>query len=60
MEEDDVHLFFICNFVRAAWFSEPWCLRTDVFIQNTPSLTQILLKMLNMNHPHASLLLGID
>uniref|UniRef100_A0ACD5YVP5 Uncharacterized protein n=1 Tax=Avena sativa TaxID=4498 RepID=A0ACD5YVP5_AVESA len=55
MEEDEIHLFFTCNFARAAWFSMSWHIRTDILIINTTSLTHLLLKLLNMNHPYASL-----
>jgi ribonuclease HI len=55
MEEDDVHLFFTCHFVRIAWFSAPWFICTDIITQNCSSLTQIILNLLNMGHPHASL-----
>jgi ribonuclease HI len=55
LEEDDIHLFFTCPFVKAAWFIAPWYIRTDLLIQNCSSLTQIILNLLKMNHPHASL-----
>jgi hypothetical protein len=55
MEETEIHLFFTCNFIRAAWFTEPWYIRTDALITNTTSLTQVILNLLNMNHPHATL-----
>ena len=54
-EEDDIHLFFTCPFVKAAWFLHPWFIRIDVITQNCSSLAQIILNLLNMNHPHASL-----
>ena len=55
MEEDDIHLFFTCNFARAAWFTAPWFIRSDILVLNCNSLTQLLITFLNMNHPHASL-----
>jgi hypothetical protein len=55
LEEDDTHLFFTCHFARAAWFSAPWFIRSSFLVANADSLTQIMLNLLNMNHPHASL-----
>jgi hypothetical protein len=55
MEEDDTHLFFTCNFAKAAWFISPWFIRSDNLVLNCNSITQIFQNLLNMNHPHASL-----
>jgi hypothetical protein len=55
MEETDVHLFFLCPFARAVWFSFPWCIRIDQVVDESRSITQTLLNILNMNHPYASI-----
>jgi hypothetical protein len=55
LEEDDIHLFFTCNFARAAWFSAPWFIRSYYLTVNCDSLSQIIVNLLNINHPHASL-----
>ena len=55
IEETDLHLFFTCGFAKAAWFSHPWYLKSDSLIANADSITQILLNMLNMNHPCGTL-----
>jgi hypothetical protein len=55
MEENDFHLFFTCNFARDAWFGHPWYIKTDALILNTNSLSDLFLKLLNMNHPNATL-----
>jgi hypothetical protein len=55
MEETDYHLFFSCNFARAAWFSSPWYIRTDALMLNTNSLTDIITQLINMKHPNGSL-----
>jgi hypothetical protein len=55
VEEDDLHLFFTCGFSKAAWFSDPWFIRTEVLISNADTRTEILKKIINLNHPHANL-----
>jgi hypothetical protein len=52
MEETKMHLLFTCNFARAAWFRKPWYIKKDVLVNDTDSLSHLLSKMLNMNHPH--------
>uniref|UniRef100_A0A8R7UVC7 Reverse transcriptase zinc-binding domain-containing protein n=1 Tax=Triticum urartu TaxID=4572 RepID=A0A8R7UVC7_TRIUA len=53
-QEDEVHMFFFCDFARAAWFSHPWFIRTDALVQIYTNIHSIILALLNMNHPHAS------
>lgn len=55
LEEDDIHLFFTCSFVKAAWFMHPWYIRTEVLIQGTQDLTHLILNILKLPHPHVSL-----
>jgi ribonuclease HI len=54
-EENDVHLFFLCPFVRATWFSKPWYIKIDQVAGTNISITQTILNILNMQHPHASI-----
>jgi hypothetical protein len=54
-EEDDIHLLFLCPFARAAWFADPWCIRSEGLVRNITSITEIIESLLTMNHPHASL-----
>lgn len=53
--EDDIHLFFLCDFARAAWFSSPWFLRSDILVQGHSTMHSILIHLVTMGHPHASL-----
>jgi hypothetical protein len=55
MEETDYHLFFTCNFARAAWFIQPWYIRVDLIVLNTNSITDVISNLLNMHHPQANL-----
>ena len=54
-DEDDLHLFFKCPFAKAAWFSEPWFIRTEILIDSSDSLAQSIKKILSLDHPHVNL-----
>ncbi|XBH90806.1 hypothetical protein VPH35_082361 [Triticum aestivum] len=54
-QEDEFHLFFLCNFSRAAWFSSPWFLQSDALIQGHSTMHSVLFDLLRMGHPHDSI-----
>ena len=54
-QEDEFHLFFLCNFSRAAWFSSPWFLQSDALIQGHSTMHSVLFDLLRMGHPHGSI-----
>ena len=55
MQEDDIHIFFTCPFARVAWFTGPWNMRSDLLVQNSDSLVNIISNLVNSNHPQATL-----
>ena len=54
-QEDEFHLFFLCDFARAAWFSASWFLRSGSLVQDHNSMHSILIHLVSMGHPYASL-----
>lgn len=54
-DENEMHIFFLCDFARAAWFTHPWYLRSDLLTENHLSMQSIILAMLSMNHPFATI-----
>ena len=50
-----MHIFFNCVYARAAWFANPWYIRTDLLCQNLDSLVTTILNLANSNHPNATL-----
>nr|XP_051229148.1 uncharacterized protein LOC127346950 [Lolium perenne] len=42
LEETDQHLFFLCNYARAAWFMHPWYLKIDQVQYMTNAIKQNL------------------
>jgi hypothetical protein len=55
LEETDQHLLFLCAFARAAWYLHPWNLRIDQIVSPDDSISQILTRLISMNHPYGSL-----
>jgi hypothetical protein len=45
----------ILTFSSPPWFDHPWYIRADVLILCATSLSDILLRLINMNHPNATL-----
>ena len=54
-DEDEMHLFFLCNFARASWFGHPWYIRSDILALNHNSVLDIIQVLINMHHPQASI-----
>ncbi|XBI37679.1 hypothetical protein VPH35_122919 [Triticum aestivum] len=50
--EDEMHMFFLCHFSKAAWFSSPWFIRTEVIAANHYSTPQIIQALLTSAHPY--------
>jgi ribonuclease HI len=50
-----MHLFFLCPFSKAAWFSYPWYIRTEVIASNHRSVPNFIQALLTSGHPSASL-----
>jgi hypothetical protein len=55
VEETDQHLLFLCPFARAAWYMHPWYLKIDQVASPSESITQIINRLLTMNHPNGSI-----
>jgi ribonuclease HI len=53
--EDEMHLFFLCPFSKAAWFSHPWYIKTEPLVADCMSIPDIIQKMLTSGHPHINL-----
>jgi hypothetical protein len=54
VEEDEMHMFFLCQFAKAAWFSHPWYVRTEILAAQYHSIPDMLQCLLSSNHPHIS------
>jgi hypothetical protein len=54
MLEDEMHLFFLCPFAKAAWYSHPWFIRTEVLAADHHSVTSIIQAIMSSGHPYIS------
>ena len=50
-QEDEMHLFFLCPFSRAAWFCFPWYIRTEFLAEHHQSIPDIINVLLTSLHP---------
>jgi hypothetical protein len=53
--EDEMHMLFLCPFSKAAWFSSPWYIKTEVIAENNHSIPQMLNILLNSAHPEINI-----
>jgi hypothetical protein len=54
-EEDEMHLFFLCPFAKAAWYSSPWFIKTELLFNDHQLLPDMIHFLLSSNHPCISL-----
>jgi hypothetical protein len=52
LPKTDFHLFFLCPFAKAAWFLNPWFLRSKILTQNVNSFATVLH---SLNHPEENM-----
>ena len=50
-EEDEMHLFFLCPFAKAAWYSRPWFIKTELIFNDHHLLPDMIHFLLSSNHP---------
>jgi hypothetical protein len=53
--EDEMHMLFLCAFSKAAWFSAPWFIRTEILAENHRSVSQMIQALLSSGHPHINI-----
>ena len=53
--EDEMHLFFLCPFAKAAWYSYPWFIKTEPIAQHNISVPQMIKALLSSNHPQINI-----
>jgi hypothetical protein len=51
--------FFLCPFAKAAWFSSPWLLRSEVYFANRGSIPAVIEAILSSGIPMLLLLICI-
>ena len=50
-----MHLFFLCPFAKAAWYSSPWFIKTELLFNDHHTLPDMLNFLLSSNHPNVSI-----
>ncbi|KAK1616402.1 hypothetical protein QYE76_021919 [Lolium multiflorum] len=54
--EDEIHLFFLRHFAKAAWYSHPWYIKTEFTSQHNCSIPQMIQALLTSHHPHINII----
>lgn len=49
--EDDMHLFFLCPFSKAAWYCFPLFIKTEFLAQHNGTIPHMILGLLSSQHP---------
>ena len=52
-QENEIHLFFLCDFATASWFDPPWYIKSNVLVHDHSNMHNIILALLNINNSHA-------
>jgi ribonuclease HI len=50
--KDEMHMLFLCPFSKAAWFCNPWFIKTESFAAVHHSIPDMINALLSSNHPH--------
>ena len=53
--EDEMHLFFLCPFAKAAWYSSPWFIKTELLAQHNHSVSNMIEALITSNHPQINI-----
>jgi hypothetical protein len=48
-------MLFLCPFTKAAWFSSPWHIRTEMIAMHNHTIPQMIKALLDSNHPHINI-----
>ncbi|XBH54174.1 hypothetical protein VPH35_076535 [Triticum aestivum] len=49
--EDEMHMFFLCPFSKAAWFCSPWFIKTEILAAVNHFIPIMIQTLLNSGHP---------
>jgi hypothetical protein len=49
--EDEMHMLFLCPFSKAAWFCNPWFIKTELLAAAHNSIPDMINALLSSDHP---------
>ncbi|XP_024313489.1 uncharacterized protein LOC112270064 [Brachypodium distachyon] len=53
--EDEIHIFFLCPFAKAAWFAAPWFIGSEFYVQHENTIINTLIAISKSGHPKGSI-----